>query len=327
MDDMFDAVIVGGSVAGSITGKLIAEHGYKVLILEEHREVGRPLQCAGLVTPRIFDFVPKNGCVLNEVQGARIYSPGGKVLEIDAKKTKAVVIDRVKFDQNCMSMALHTGCELHLGAKAIAAEHTQDLVTVKILRNGKQNSLKCKLLIGADGVQSQVSRWFGLKGPRYIISGFGAELTGVKTDPRFVEIYLGNHVAPNFFCWVIPKSKVITNDLVPARVGLACTKTSRPANYYYKQLFSHRVLGEKLKFAKPIQYLAGGIPIGTVPKSYGNNVMLVGDAAGQVKPTSGGGVYTSIICARHCAATAVHALNGGVYSAKILTKEMARYHW
>jgi digeranylgeranylglycerophospholipid reductase len=318
MAEIYDAVIIGGGLAGSITGKQIAEQGYKVLIIEEHHEVGKPLQCAGLVTPRIFDLVPENGCILNKVHGAKIYSPRGQELVIDAGKTKAVVIDRVRFDQNCMTMALHVGCELWLGAKALVSKRTGGTVSTKVQQHGIKRTVKSKLLIGADGVQSQVAAWFGLKGPKTILSGFGAELSSVELDPRFVEIYLGNNVAPNFFAWVIPKSSSATAGRVPARVGLVCVDTPYTAYYYYLLLHSHPILGPKLLGAKPIQYLGGGIPIGLIPKSYADNVMLVGDAAGQVKPTSGGGVYTSIVCAGYCATTAKHALETGKYSSKVL---------
>ena len=318
MDDKFDAVIIGGGIAGSTTGRLISKHGHKVLIIEEHREIGKPLQCAGLVTPRIFKLVPENGCTLNEVRGAIIHSPGGQELKIDAGKTKALVIDRVRLDQNSMTAAVHAGCELRLGAKAISAKHKGKSVTTKLFQNGKTYSINSKLLIGADGVQSQVSRWFNLKGPKTILPGFGAELVGVDSDPRFVEIFLGNNIAPNFFAWVIPKARNKTSGVLPARVGLACSKAPKFAYQYYHKLFSHPYLGPRLARSRPIQIIAGGIPMGPVTKSYTDNVMLVGDSAGQVKPTSGGGIYTSLLSAGFCAKTAGQALQTKNYSAKTL---------
>jgi geranylgeranyl reductase family protein len=318
MENLFDAVIIGAGPSGSTVAKLIAEQGNHVLVLEEHHEVGKPVQCAGLVTPRIFDHVPENGCVLNEVHGARIYSPSGRELVIDAKKTKAVVIDRVKFDQGCMSRAIHVGAEVWLGCKALSAEYQEKNIEITVLKAGQRSKITTKLLIGADGVQSRVAAWFGLKGPSVILPGFSAEMANVNVESKFVELFLGNEVAPNFFAWVIPKAKTSEGGQMPARVGLACTGSSRTAYEFYRQLFQHPLIGPKLKGAKPIQYIAGGIPIGLVPKSYANNVMLVGDAAGQVKPTSGGGVYTGIICAEHCAKVANAALESKDYSAKFL---------
>jgi flavin-dependent dehydrogenase len=215
-------------------------------------------------------------------------------------------------------MALRAGCDIWLGAKALNGKSSAGSVSVQVIHDGVKRSVKTKLLIGADGVQSQVANWFGLKGPKTVLSGFGAELSGVELDPNFVEIYLGNNVAPNFFAWVIPKSKSVKVNRVPARVGLGCVDTPYTAYYYYLLLHSHPILGPKLLGAKPIQYIGGGIPIGLVPKSYADNVMLVGDAAGQVKPTSGGGVYAGIVCGKHCAAAAVRALKSGKYSAKVL---------
>jgi len=93
--------------------------------------------------------MPENGCTLNKVYGARIFSPKGKVLEIDAKKPKAVVIDRVKFDQTAMTMAVHAGCELILGAKALTAKCNGDNVSIKYMHNGNLEKVSTKLLIGA----------------------------------------------------------------------------------------------------------------------------------------------------------------------------------
>ena len=320
MDANYDAVIIGGGIAGSYTGKSLAEQGNKTLIVEEHREVGKPLQCAGLVSPRIFEFIPENGTILNRVRGAKIYSPSGKELVIDAKKTKALVIDRVKLDQTCIAQAVRAGCDLKLGAKALAAKYENGSVVIKVMSGGEIYAVTTKILIGADGVQGQVAHWFGLKRPKTTLTGFGAELTGVEMDPRFIEIYLGNEIAPNFFAWVIPKAPAVVDGLVPARVGLACSSGNGQecAFRYYHQLFSHPTLGSKLTASKACQYIAGGIPIGPVAKSYTDNVMLVGDAAGQVKPTSGGGVYTSLLCARYCAEAANRALKTKDPSAKIL---------
>jgi geranylgeranyl reductase family protein len=317
----FDVVIVGGGIAGAATAVNIAKKSYRVLIIEEHRDVGRPVQCAGLVTPRIFEVFPdlsEKNCVLNKIRGAVVYSPSGKELKIDAKKTKALVVDRSKLDSNMMSLALHNGGALELGAKAISAKYNNNGIAVKIFKNEKTSVVNCKILIGADGVQSQVGQWFGLKGPKTIMSGFGAELTGVDSDPRFVEIYIGNSIAPNFFSWVIPKSNIETDHGLPARVGLVCNKAAETAFHYYHQLFKHQILGPKLANAKPIQYMAGGVPIGPVQKCFTNNLMLVGDSAGQVKPTSGGGIYTSLLCAKHCSDTAILALEKNDYSAKFL---------
>jgi digeranylgeranylglycerophospholipid reductase len=322
-NNTFDVVIIGAGVAGSYTAKLLAEQGITVLVLEEHREVGRPLQCAGLVTPRVFDLVSdkiRADCLINEVSGAKIYSPTGKELIIDAGKTKGLVIDRIKFDQGIIKEAILAGAQLMVGAKAIDAKQSGKLVSVKYLMNGKSHEVATKLVIAADGVQSQVARWFGLKTPKFIVSGFGAEMTGVDIEPDYVEIYLGNKVSPNFFTWVIPKSNCRTNGYIAARVGLACRNTKKPAYQYYLQLFSHPILGPKLRSAKPVQYLAGGVPIGTVTKSYHNNLMLVGDAAGQVKPTSGGGIYIGLMCSKYCSETAKVALDNDDLSVRCLRR-------
>jgi geranylgeranyl reductase family protein len=320
MDTDYDVVIVGAGIAGSFTGRQLAKKGYKVLLVEEHREVGRPVQCAGLVTPRIMQLVPElePECIINKVHGAKIYSPSGKELIIDAGTTKAIVVDRLRFDQCLASAATKAGAGLFLGTKAISARRMDEKVEIELLRNNEKLSVVCSLIVGTDGVQSQVSTWFALKRPKTILSGFGAEMAGVDMEPGFVEIYLGNDVAPNFFSWMIPKSYENVDGRVPARVGLVCKNTKKRAIDYYQQLFNHPIAGPKLKNSKPIQFISGGVPIGTVSKSYSDNVMLVGDSAGQVKATSGGGIYTSLVCAQLCAQTAEFAIENGDFSAKVL---------
>jgi geranylgeranyl reductase family protein len=322
MNTDYDVVIVGAGVAGSFTGIQLAKSGYKVLLVEEHREVGRPVQCAGLVTPRISQLIPEldPSCIINKVHGAKIYSPLGKELIIDAGEPKALVVDRLLFDRFLASAATKAGAELFLGTKAVSAKRIDGNVEVEILKNNEKISVSCKLIIGADGVQSQVSTWFGLKRVKTILSGFGAEMTGVDIEPGFVEIYLGNNVAPNFFSWIIPKADSKVDGAMSARVGLVCAKSNNRAISYYRALFDHPIAGPKLKHSKPVHLISGGVPIGTVSKSYIDNAMLVGDSAGQVKPTSGGGIYTSLVCAQLCAETAVLALEKNDCSAKVLKR-------
>ena len=310
----FDVLVIGAGPVGGYVAGAVAEAGYRVAIVEEHREVGEPVQCGGLVTPRVFDLVPGRGTIQNEVHGAEIFGPSGRSMRIDAHRTEAVVVDRAKFDQAVVMHALKRGARSYLGAKAVAGRYSDGGVEVVVDRDGRQERLTAKILIGADGVQSVVAKWFKILRPKYILPGFEVEMTGVAGDPGFVKLFVGNEIAPGFFGWIIP-----TGD-DSGRVGLCLREGNAFA--YLEKLTRWPPVAQFVGKAQPLLYIAGGIPIGFPRRTYADRVMIVGDAASQVKGTSGGGIYSGLRCAVHCANTAIEALAKDDFS----SRQMRRYH-
>lgn len=310
----FDLVVVGAGPVGGYVAGAVAEKGYRVALVEEHREVGEPVQCGGLITPRVFDLVPGKETIVNEVHGAEIFSPSGRSMSIDAHRTEAVVVDRAKFDQAIVKHALKRGARSLLGAKALAGNHTDEGVEVVVDRDGKQERITAKLLVGADGVQSVVAKWFKILRPKYILPGFEVEMTGVAGDPGLVKLFVGNEVAPGFFGWIIPSGED------SGRVGL-CVREGN-AFAYLERMMKAPSVAQFVKKAQPLLYIAGGIPLGFPRRTYTDRVMIVGDAACQVKGTSGGGIYSGLRCAVHCANTALESLEKQDFSAR----QMRRYH-
>lgn len=300
---------MGGHVAGAV-----AARGYRVGLIEEHREVGEPVQCGGLITPRVFDIAPGRETVVNAVRGAEIFSPKGRRIRIDAHRTEAVVVDRAKFDRAIVTRAIKQGARTLLGTKALAGRYADGGVEVVVDRDGRHESLTAKILIGADGVQSVVAKWFHILRPKHILPGFECEMTGVEGDPAFVKLFVGNEIAPGFFGWIIPAGDG------RGRVGL-CLKEGN-AFAYYERMLRESPARPFVKNAQPLLYIAGGIPIGFPRRTFADRVMIVGDAACQVKGTSGGGIYSGLRCAALCADTALEALARDDFSAK----QMRKYH-
>jgi len=310
----FDLVVIGAGPIGGLVAGAVAAKGYRVAIVEEHREVGEPVQCGGLITPRVFDLVPGKETVVNEVHGAEVFVPSGRSMQMDAHRTEAVVVDRAKFDQAVVTSALKSGARSYLGAKAVAARYADGGVEVVIDRDGRQERLTAKILVGADGVQSLVAKWFKILRPKYVLPGFEVEMAGVAGDPGLVKLFVGNEIAPGFFGWIIPSGEDT------GRVGL-CVREGN-AFAYLERMLAWQPVRQFLKKAQPLLYIAGGIPIGFPRRTFSDRVMIVGDAACQVKGTSGGGIYAGLRCAVHCADTAIEALAKEDFS----YRQMRRYH-
>ncbi len=311
--ESFDVLVVGAGPAGGLVSERIARAGYEVALIEEHREIGEPIQCGGLVTPRVFDYVSCRETVIGEVHGAEIYSPRGRRIRIDGHETEAVVVDRAMFDRAIVTGAARAGAHTFLGAQAQAAQRIEGGVELLVDRDGSPTRLRGKLLIGCDGVRSSVAKWFNILRPKKILPGFEVEMVGVRGDPGLVKLFVGNEFAPGFFGWIIPSGDT-------ARVGL-CVGQGNAYGYLEKMLRRPEVL-QYTKGAQPILYIAGGIPLGFPKRSHAENVMVVGDAACQAKATSGGGIFTSLLCASLAAEVAVQALEANDFSAR----RLHRYH-
>ena len=312
MRQCYDAVVVGAGPAGSAVARDIASRGFSVLLLEEHRVIGQPLHCSGLVTPRTLALAEVDEQVVqNEIRRATIQSPLGKQLSIGGDRVYALAIDRVRLDQAMASQARERGAELLLDAKFLALERDGGLVTVWMERQGRRTRVLTKLLIGADGVQSRVAKQLGVHRLDRTVLGLAAEVRAKEVAEDQVTVLVDKDVAPGWFAWVIPLGDG------RLRVGTGTANGLRP-------LDSLRRLRARLPQyfrGDGLLRLAGGrIPLWSPMRLYSENVLLVGDAARQVKPTTGGGVYMGLVGARHAARVAVEALQQEDFSAAFLSR-------
>jgi len=312
----YDVAIVGGGPVGGHVAERIAEKNFNVAVFEKNKHIGLPLSCAGLITPKVFEFLDfKKELVLqNIIKGANIHSPSGHVLSIGGNKIHALVIDRTKFDKEIINKAEEKGANIFVENKVLAIQKNKGHVELK---TSQKNDIKCKLLIGADGPYSMVRDRFLFSEPAEFLRGVGAEVTDVSLDPNFVEIFVGKNVAPGFFAWAIPTNK----DGTEARIGLCVDeKAPNAPKHYFTNFLKNKQMSKFLKDVKITKNIGGIVPLGMLKKTYQNNVMLVGDAAAQVKPTSGGGIYPGLLCACHCSSIALDALKKEKFTANFLKK-------
>tara|TARA_B110000902_G_scaffold183884_1_gene208179 strand:+ start:434 stop:1648 length:1215 start_codon:yes stop_codon:yes gene_type:complete len=284
----WDVIIVGAGPTGGRTATHLASLGHRVLMLEEHSEIGRPFQCAGLVTPKALHEVGLFDSVLEEIDGARIHGPSGTLVPVGTDgKLRTYVVCRKKFDQGVVQQAMESGASLWLNSQPRSADITSDKVTLLIDSNGEDITLNCKLLIGCDGAHSWTRRTFKMGRPKEMMIGFQAEVLGYKGTDRWLEMFSGSAIAPGFFAWVIPSG------FGSHRIGIWSTSerlNGRSVEQCYDDLLQNPLWKEKFNGIKEIARFCGPIPSGMVKKTVGNRVMLLGDAAGMAKPTTGGGI-------------------------------------
>ena len=296
----YDAVVVGAGPAGSTAAAEIAQGGFRVLLLEEHAEIGIPLHCSGLVTPRTLEEAGVGlDLVLNHVVGAHVYAPSGRTLSLGDGQTRALVIDRVGLDRVLVARAQERGAELVTRARVIGVEHDGAGIKVRVDRESASTVVRARLLVGADGASSRVARVLGMDGPAEVVHALGAEGILPGAEEQHVQVFVGRSVAPGWFAWTIP----LGNGRV--RLGVGASNGVKPLECLRRVFQTYPT---QLAGWQATRWTGGTIPLWSRRKIVQDNVMLVGDAAGQVKPTSGGGIYPSLVSAKLAAGVARTAL-------------------
>ena len=319
--DEVDVLVVGAGPAGSTAAGRLATAGHTVRMVEEHPKVGHPVQCAGLVSQRVLDLAGSRSFVRTSVRGASVFGPSLESISFRAESPRAFVIDRAGLDIYLADRAARSGAEIRTSTRFDSVEEESgDRLTVRLRGpDGSPEELRTRLVVGADGVSSAVARAFRLRRPVEVLPAFEAEFPESPGDPDTVEVYLGRRFAPGLFGWWIP------DGAGGARVGVAADADGTPARRYFDRLLDYleRRFGRRL--SSPTAYLVSGIPIGTLPRTHGRRVMLVGDAAAQVKPLSGGGIFTGMRCAEVAAEVASSALSRNDLSERSLAEYDRRW--
>lgn len=302
-----DVLVVGAGPAGSTLADRLSSRGHRVVVIEEHPRVGYPVQCAGLVSKRALELADAPSVVRTAVRGATVFGPSLGSVHFKAPEPRAFVIDRGGLDVALADRAARAGAEFRTSTRFAARVGSRGGRTVVRLQgaNGAASEMSARLVVGADGVSSGVARAFRLRRPVEILPAFEAEIPRSPGDPDTVEVYLGRTISPGLFGWWIP------DGAGGARVGVAVDADGTPARVYYERLLAYLERRFGTRLANATALLVSGIPIGTVPKTHGDGVLLVGDAAAQVKPLSGGGIFTGIRCAEIAAGVADDALRTG----------------
>lgn len=308
-------MVIGAGPSGLFSAMTAASLGKKVTVLEEHEQVGVPDHCAGHISMRgltRLGMTPPASVIQNVISRARLYSPSGTSLMIECDEPKVYVVDRSAFDQHLAQLASAEGATLMLGCRADKFHEESNVVRGVETTLGRVES---DVVIDAEGVNPRLLRSRGLSTPPHkrVVVGAQVEVPSVDDVERdCVEIYLGSKYAPGFYAWIIPRSDG------SAKVGLGASK-GNPRQLLERFLQRHPIASRKIKAPRGA-YVFHPIPLcGPQTRTYHGGLLIVGDAASQVKPTTGGGVIFGMTCARHAGAIAASAVEAEDNSARFLS--------
>jgi digeranylgeranylglycerophospholipid reductase len=314
--DKYDIVIIGAGPAGSVTARFAAENGASVLVLERDREAGIPVRCAEGVSHRgIAPYIEIDKLwIATTITKARLVSPDGKFVDMNQNAT-GYVLERRIFDPALCSLASEFGATFLTKANATSLiRHNNKICGVKFNYLDEEHTVKCDIVIGADGVESRVGRWAGLEtksNPKDIDTCAQYTLTNIEVADDRCDFFFGNDLAPGGYVWIFPKSKTSAN----VGLALAGSRTDKKSPKAYLDEF----VKDKFPNASLSYTVLGGIPISPTLKDIStDNVLLVGDAAHQVNPITGGGIVQAMIAAELCGKVAAEAVKTNNFTKKFL---------
>ncbi|MCL4327827.1 MAG: NAD(P)/FAD-dependent oxidoreductase [Candidatus Thermoplasmatota archaeon] len=323
----YDVLVVGAGPGGSSAARFSAKAGLKTLMIEKRPDIGSPVRCGeGLSRAWMSEgeISPSSHWIADEVKGARIYGPSEKrpiILEAEnAGNEVGFVVERDKFDKDMAALAASEGADVWVKSPALSViKENGRVVGAKVRHNGVMEEVRAKMVIAADGFESEFGRWAGLKSiilaKNDIISCVEYKMINVDSDADYTDFYLGT-IAPAGYLWVFPKGDRQAN------VGIGITITAlhdrfEVRNYLDSWIKKHPGYAK----GKTIQYITGGVSVSKVKdKITLPGLLLVGDAARLIDPITGGGIANSYISGKYAAKVAKEAIENEDYSQEMMNK-------
>lgn len=306
----YDIVVVGSGPAGATTARIAAENGLRVLMVDKRQELGAPIQCSGAVSRHALEAVgiqPSEEFIHEAIYGFAVYNQAGEKTTIDyrqlkgdeygneeGKKPLGYVVDRRRFDRYLMTQAERAGVEVWLKTEGLGyTPNGLESCAIHVRNFNKELTLNTKVIVGADGLQSQVGKWAGLRTHiklTELASCLQFIVDQVETD-GLLEIVTGHEWAPGGYAWVFPKGHGY------AEIGLGVIRpmTDKNAQWHLDYFMQQSFFKERFKHSRTLEIQGGGVPLAApLRKQYADNLILVGDAARHVNPITGGGIHTAL---------------------------------
>ncbi len=304
---MYDVIVIGGGPTGSYTARCLAEKGYSILVLEKNVAAGQKSCCTGIVGQECAKtFKIDKNVILKQVNSATLFSPSGDSICLYRQESQAVILDRKAFDKSLAEQAQRAGAEYVFNSRVLDAAIERDRINVTVTSQKKNHRILTRTLVIASGFTPEFNKRLGLGEFKDYALGAQAEVKTPNLDE--VEVYFGE-ITPGFFGWLVPAGKGVAKAGLLARI-----EAGRLLKKWLRQLEEQG----KIKSAD-VNINYGGIPLKPPSRTYGERMIAVGDAAGQVKPTTGGGIFYGLIGAEIAADILHQALADNDLSAKRLS--------
>ncbi len=317
-----DILVIGAGPAGSTAAKHAAIGGASVIVIDKKSEIGSPKRCAEGVSKdglKKLGIEPSPRWVTKEATGVRMVSPNGTAVNLTDEKVKlpeaGYILERKVFDKHMAMDAGRAGAKIMVKTLATGLRREEDQVVVTVEHMGEELEIKAKIVIAADGPESRVGRWAGLKTalkPKNMESCAQFEMAGVQmAEPDCIEFHFGS-VSPGGYAWIFPKG----DDIANVGLGVLTTITDKTA---YQHLLEFVESNPATQNAQPVELNIGGDPVGgLLKKKVADNVLVTGDAASMVNPLTGGGIISGMLGGRIAGQVAAQAVSDGDYSHKNL---------
>ncbi len=304
MRDSYDILVVGAGPAGSTAAQCLAADGFEVAVLEEHAVIGEPVDCTGVIGTEVLEaFDLPEGIVVGSVNAVTIHSPVGIPLSYRGDPSLAYIVDRAELDRTLAKRARDAGATFLLSTQAVDVARDASGVEIKCrCPGGEARRLSARMVILAGGPRFALHERLGLGTSSVLWRSAHAELPGDGLSQA--KVFLGRDVAPGAFAWAVP---VMRSGVPHVRVGVnSHSDAPRYLRRLCKEKFPHLMPGDG-----PLPFRSWVVPVLPLSRTYDDRVLAVGDAAGQVKPTSGGGIYYGMLSARDAAHTVSEAFRRG----------------
>ena len=314
-----DVLVIGAGPAGSAAAKHAALGGADVILIDKKSEIGTPKRCAEGIYDHGLKWLgiePDPAWAVQRINGGTLIAPDKTRLTLDETilPEKGYIIERKVFDKYMAMDAARAGAQIMVKTQAKSIQRGEDskgsFYTVDCEQMGEIIEVKARIVIAADGPESRVAKAFGVNSttkPKYMMSGVQYEMVGVNCERMdLIELHLGAF-AGGGYAWVFPKG----DDIANVGIGIS-SESDRPAiDYLNKFIESY----PPLKDAKPVELNVGGDPIGgLIGQIYSDNLLVCGDAAGQVDPITGGGIILGMLGGMTAGQVASRAIKDGDYS-------------
>jgi digeranylgeranylglycerophospholipid reductase len=315
LTSMLDVVVIGGGPGGMAVARSLASAGRSVTVLEEHDTIGTPVHCTGvLAADAIGTLNLPAEAVLNPLATVKFVAPSGHSFEYTTATTEAVVIDRAVFDEAMGRRAELAGATVLRGHRVTAIDQADNEVRIT-LASGETMTARAAVL--ACGANYTFQRRLGFGMPSTFLQSAQLELPADQLGD--VEMHFGSEIAPKGFAWAVPVKRTYGNFV---RIGVMA---DADAGEYFSRMLAR--VRERWSVAVPdtLSPRRRMLPLGGVRRSYADRVLAIGDAAGLVKPTTGGGIYYSIVSGEIAAEVLNAALASNDLSAAALREYERRW--